>query len=292
MRLKRLICLWLLTSLFGYVSLSANEEKLKVVATHAILGEWVQHIGGDVISLTILVGPEVDAHTFEPLPDQAVALQKADLLIENGLGLEPWLNKLYTASESNAMRFVIANELPLKSQDPHLWLAVNQALLAVDAIQTALTQAMPKHADTFYNNAARYIGELKELEEWIFESVAKIPHSKRNLLTYHDNLFYFAKRYGFADCGSILGTTSTDSPDPSAKQFASLLDRIQQLSIAAIFSDAMSSQQLPNQLAHEAGLPAPVPLYIDNLGKPGSNVDSYIKLMRYNVSNITEALSL
>lgn len=267
------------------------EAKPIIIATHSILGEWVAQVGGADIELNVLVPPESDTHTFEPTPDHAVALNKADLIFENGLHLEePWLSKLIVASQSMGKRIPVGSVISSISEDPHIWLNVDNAIHVIKLIETTLATQDPDHAKGYQERAQRYEDRLKELENWIQATVSPIPLNKRKFITYHDNFGHFAKAYNFNIPGTILSSNTTDTADPAAKQFASLIKLIKKEEIQAIFTDAMSNSTLPEQVARETYLPAPYILYDDALGKPGSSVDSYEKLMRYNVLTIVNAL--
>lgn len=288
-----------------------GEEPLVVVATYSILGDLVTKVGGEHLQVITLVGPNGDAHTFEPTPADSVALTQAALIFENGLAFEPWLDELYSASGATAQRVVVSEGIELLASseeeehdhtgeaehdethgefDPHIWHSVRNAMQMVENIRGALVAADPDHADAYAANAERYLAELTELQEWVQEQVATLPAERRKLVTSHDTFGYFAAAYGFEIIGTAVGAASTEAADPSARELAELVERVKAEAIPAIFAENVANPQLIEQIAEETGAVVGAPLYTDALGAAGSDGDSYIKLMRYNVEKIVSAL--
>lgn len=274
---------------------STNDSRVAVVATFSILGDWVQTIGGDSITLTTLAGAGSDTHTFEPSPTDSVALSHAKLIVEIGLGYESWLDSLYQASNSKAERVVVSQGIQVREleneTDPHLWHNVQNAIKIVETIRDALGAADPQHAQSYNANAEAYLQQLQELDQWIQQEVAKIPSERRKLVTNHDTFGYFAARYGFELVGSALASASTETADPAAAALVALVERIKAEHVPAIFAENVSNPELLQRIAKEAGVTLAPPLYTDALGESGSDGDTYVKMMRYNVTTIVTALS-
>ena len=271
--------------------------QLRVVATHSILGDLVQNVGGNQIELRTLVGPGADAHEFEPSPADGVALAEAVLIFENGLEFETWLDDLYAASGSKATRVVVTEGIePLAAAeddhsalDPHVWHDVTNVMRMVERIRDSLVQADPARADTYTANAVAYLAQLRELDAWIVDQVDTLPVNRRKLVTSHDTFGYFAQRYGFEILGTVLGV-STEVADPSAGDIAELVEDIKAAGVPAIFAENVSNPKLMEQIANEAGVQLAPALYTDALGEPGSAGDTYLKMIRYNVTTIVTAL--
>ena len=282
---------------------AGGNGKLPVVATFSVLGDLVQHVGGDAVTVTTLVGPGGDAHTFEPTPRESTALVDATVVFENGLGFEPWLDDLYAASGSKAARVVVTKNVKTRTAaeeglhdqhadeaDPHVWHDVANTIEMVQTIAEGLASADPAHADAYRANAETYTAELRALDAFIVQQVNSIPAGRRKLVTSHDTFGYFAARYGFELVGTALGSASTEVADPSAAQVAALVQSIKAAGVPAIFAENVSNQQLIDTIANEAGVKVAPPLYTDALGEPGSAGATYIDMMRYNVSTIVTAL--
>jgi zinc/manganese transport system substrate-binding protein len=292
--LRRLYLLGLcLPLLLAACQSAAPSGKLRVVATHSLLGDWVQNVGGDAIDLTVLVPPGGDAHAFAPNAADGAALASAAVVFENGLGFEPWLNDLYSSSASKAARVVVtAGITPLTlgaERDPHVWHDVANVKQMVEAIRAALSQADPANAARYQANADAYTAQLQTLDQWVMSQVQTIPEARRKLVTTHDTFGYFAARYGFTVLGTIL-PTSTEGASPSAQSLAALVETVKAAGVPAVFAENVSSNALLNQVAAEAGVAVVATLYTDALGPPGSDGDTYLKLMRFNVTTIANAL--
>lgn len=286
-----------------------HAHKLNIVATNSIIGNWVKEIANNNANLTILVGADTDNHTFEANPRDGVILSKADIIFENGLGLEFWLNGLYQSSNSKAIRVPLSNHIKslLKNEchgllpcnhghhhhseyDPHTWLSVDNVLIMVQTITDILAAQDPANANSYKENNSRYIDALKKLDAWIFEQIQQIPLPNRKLVTNHDSLAYFANRYGFKIIADVLGSTTTENVEPSASQFANLVKIIRKNKVPAIFGENTQTPVLVNILAKEAHLPQPKLLYIEALSKENGPAKNYIQLMQYNVDVLVESL--
>ena len=277
----------------------ASSGKLNVVATFSILGDLVQTVGGDNIQVHTLVGPDGDTHTYEPIPADGVALAHANLIFENGLGFETWLDKLYTASGSQARRIVVTTGVTTGTitigdeagaTDPHAWQDVTYAMGMVNVIRDTLAAQDPPHAAAYQANATAYLQQLQALDGYIQQQANSLPADRHKLVTNHDALGYFARRYGFQVIGDVLGSISTEASEPSAAEIVKLTEEIKSARVPAIFTENIENDAVINQVAQEAGVKVAPPLYTDALGQPGTPGDSYLKMMRYNIDTIVAAL--
>jgi ABC-type Zn uptake system ZnuABC Zn-binding protein ZnuA len=280
--------------------------KVRVVATYSVLGDLVKNVAGDSAEVVTLVGPDGDAHTFEPTPKDGISLADADVIFENGVGFETWLDKLHSSSKSKAKRVVVTEGLQLREgecnharkpgekheheDDPHVWHDVKNAVHMVGVIRDRLAEADPPNADNYRANAAAYLDRLNALDAWVAAKVATLPKVKRKLVTSHDTFGYFADRHGFEVVGTVLASVSTEASDPSPATFAKLVEEVKRAKVPAIFAENVHNPKLMERLATEAGVKLAPPLFTDALGKPGSEGDTYEKMVRHNVTTIVEAL--
>jgi len=282
--------------------------KVRVVATYSVLGDLVKNVAGDGADVVLLVGPDGDTHTFEPTPKDGVSLAEADVIFENGVGFETWLDKLHSSSRSKAKRVVVTEGLRLLEgeddhdhkngkahkheveHDPHVWHDVKNAIHMVGVIRDKLAEADPPNADKYRANAAAYLDRLNALDAWVVEKVGTLPKEKRKLVTSHDTFGYFAERHGFEVVGSGLESVSTEASDPSPATFAKLVESVKAAKVPALFAENIHNPKLMERLAKEAGVRLAPPLFTDALGKPGSEGDTYEKMIRYNVATIVDAL--
>jgi len=268
----------------------ARADKINVIATISIIGDVVKNVGGDSVNLVTLVGPDGDAHEYEPIPADSVNIAKANIIFENGLHLEHWLDKLYQASGSRAQRVVVSQGVnprvfennPLET-DPHAWQDVTNVILYTQNVRNAFDAIDPTNKSLYDANAQAYIQKLKDLDAWVKERVATIPVDKRKLVTNHDALGYFARAYGFKIIGTVIPSATTEAADPSAKETVDLLNTVKSNGVHAIFSENMANPKLAQTLSQEAGIQIGPELYTDALGPVGSEGETYLKMIKYNV---------
>lgn len=315
--LSLLLCAALLVALALPVGRGAAETRLKVVATFSILGDWIANVAADKVELKVLVGAGSDSHTYEPTPADSAALSDADLIFEIGAEFEPWLEALIESSGTKAKRVVLTEGfelLPFEGEhehdedmhhggegekeddhehehgefDPHVWHDVSLVIQMVERIRDALIEADSANAEAYTLNAAQYIAALGLLDAEILIAVDEIPEARRVLITTHETFAYFGARYGF-EVDSALGVT-TEAADPSAGEIAELIERVKAAGVPAIFADNVTNPRLMEQIAREADVKLAPPLFTDALGEPGSEGETYLKMMRYNLRTIIEAL--
>ncbi len=268
----------------------AHADKINAIATISIIGDVVKNVAGDAVNLVVLVGPNGDAHEYEPIPADSVNIAKADIIFENGLNLEHWSDKLYSASGSKAKRIVVSQGVSQRifennpqETDPHAWQDVTNVILYTQNVRDALVNVDPAHKDLYESNAKSYIQQLQALDAWVKTEVAAIPVDKRKLVTNHDALGYFAKAYGFKIIGAVIPSATTEAADPSAKETADLLNIIKSNGVHAVFSENMANPKLAQTLSKEAGVQVGLELYTDALGPAGSEGETYLKMIKYNV---------
>jgi zinc/manganese transport system substrate-binding protein len=267
------------------------QERLDVVASFSILGDFVKNVGGDKISVTTLVGPNGDVHVYTPAPDDAKKVAAARLLIVNGLGLEGWLPRLLQAAGSKAPIVTASKGVaPLEAgsaTDPHAWQSVANAKIDVANIRDALVDADPADAETFRANAARYLSELDALDAEVRTEVAKIPPERRKVISTHDAFGYFARAYGISFIAPL--GVSTES-EPSARGVAAIITQVKASKIPAVFLENMTDPRLIRQIASETGAKVGGTLFSDALTDEKGDAPTYIALVRHNIKALTSAL--
>ena len=285
------------TALCLVINSAQAAEKLPVTASFSILGDLVRVVGGDKVSVTTLVGADEDAHRFEPKPQDAKNLLKSKLLFVNGLGFEPWTQKLvksagYTGqtvvvSQSVKARFMPAAKGASQETDPHAWQNPSYVMLYVRNIAAALTQADPANASFYQTNSLAYAKELQTLDADAKAQFAAIAADKRKVITSHDAFGYFGAHYGIR---FLAPQGMSTEAEPSAKQVAQFIRQIQTEKTRAVFIENMSSPKLLSQLSKDAGVTVGGTLYVDALSAASGPADSYLKLMRHNVAQLAAGM--
>ena len=275
------------------------QDKPKVVATFSIIGDLVEAVGGDAVSVTTLVGPDGDAHVFEPKPSDVAAVAKADFIVANGLGMEPWLERLTEAADFNGKTVIASADvtpLPFKEEadssgvmpdDPHAFQDLSNGRLYVKTIAAALEAAAPNEAGAIAARAAKLDAEMAVLDADIKAKLAALPAANRRILTSHDAFHYFGKAYGL-DILSIQGV-STET-EPSAADLAQIARQAKSGQVKAIFLENMSNPTLAQTISAEAGLPVGGELVADALTKQDGLAPHYLDMFKYNLAELLKVL--
>ncbi len=274
------------------VAAPAAAQKLEVVASFSILGDMVQEVGGDRIELRTLVGPDAAIHAFEPTTADLRALSKARLFFVNGHALEPWAGRLAKSSGTSATVVVASKGVkPLNRRqdaDPHAWQDARNALVYVDNIAAALSAADSANAAAYAAAARAYAEDLRRLDADIRAAIAKVPASRRRVITTHDAFAYFGAAYGVSFLAP-LGTSTEQQA--SAKSVAALITQIKREKITAVFVENISDPRLVEQIARETGVKIGGKLYSDALSTKDGPAPTYVAMMRHNARLLTAAMA-
>ncbi|WP_375311236.1 metal ABC transporter substrate-binding protein [Bradyrhizobium sp. A5] len=266
-------------------------ERLNVVASFSILGDFVRTIGGDRVNVTTLVGPDSDVHVYTPAPSDAKRIADAKLVIVNGLGLEGWLPRLVQSSGARAQVVTAsAGITPLKlgsAVDPHAWQSVPNVKVYVTDIANALVAADPDDAEFFRAQAKAYLEKLETLDREVREAVAKIPPERRKVISTHDAFGYFAAEYGVQFIAPLGVSTETE---PSARDIAGIIGQIKAQKIPAVFLENISDDRLIRRIATETGVKVGGTLISDGLTGEKGPAPTYIDMVRHNIKALTSAL--
>jgi zinc/manganese transport system substrate-binding protein len=268
------------------------QERLNVVASFSILGDFVRNVGGERVSVTTLVGADGDVHVYTPAPADAKKIAEAKLLVINGFGLEGWLPRLLQAAGSKAPIMIATKGIaPLKlgsDADPHAWQSVVNAKIYVANIRDALVAADPADTEIFRANAENYLGKLDALDREVRQAIARIPQGRRKVISTHDAFGYFAAGYGI-DFIAPLGV-STES-EASARDIARIINQIRNSGIPAVFLENISDPRLMRRISAETGARVGGTLYSDSLTDEKGDAPTYIDMVRHNIKALTSALA-
>jgi len=263
-----------------------------LLTSTTLLADITRNVAGDRIAVHSLLPFGADPHSYQPTPQDAARLSKSTYLIINGAGYETSLEPLLAnAGAETAVIEASVGVNPRKEAgeiDPHMWLDPNNVILYVENIRAALAHYDPDGAAIYQSNADAYVAKLKNLDAWITEQVNQIPIEKRLLVTNHESMGYFADRYNFIVVGTVVGSFSSEA-SPSAQQMAGLIDQIKSSGAHAIFLDTPDNTTLAQQIADETGVRVITDLHLESL-TDGAPAGTYIDMMKYNVTQIVNAL--
>ncbi|MDE0378151.1 MAG: metal ABC transporter substrate-binding protein [Rhodospirillales bacterium] len=309
-------------------SVARSDGPMPVVATFSVLGDMAKRIGGEHVAVTTLVGPDGDAHVYQPTPADARAVSEATILVANGLQFEGWLDRLIDASDFDGMRVVATDGIePIAFDDehddehdngghdehaeaghddeehvegddhdhhhhgafdPHAWQSLGHAVAYVDNITAGLAQADPANAADFYQNRAAYVAEIEALDAEIREIVAGLSADQRIVVTSHDAFQYFGRGYGLTFLAPQGLSTESEA---SAKDVARLIQQIRERGIRAVFIENIGDSRLLEQIADETGAVIGGTLYPDALSGPDGPAPTYLDMMRHNATTLARALA-
>ncbi len=254
-----------------------------VVASFSILGDMVRQLVGEAVELRVLAGPETDAHVFQPRPSEARAIEGAALVIRNGLGFEPWLDRLLRSTGYRGRVVTTTEGITPRGNDPHAWQDVSRARSYAAGIARGLGAVLPPAAV----RAAEYDARLAALDAWVAGEVARVPPERRVVVTSHDAFGYFAARYGVR----VLAPQGiAPNAQPSAAQVAALIRQIRTERVSAVFIEGRGSQAVMERLARDAGISLRGRLYADTLSPPDGPAPTYEAMMRHNLALLVPAM--
>lgn len=293
---------------------AAADRPLRVVASFSILADLAAQVAGPVAEVSALVGPDADAHVFQPSPADVRRLAQADLVIVNGLGFEGWMTRLIGSAGYRGPVLTCSDGLKPRAApveagqdhaghadahgrgaaqggggapDPHAWQDIANARHYVARIRDALVTARPAQAELLRRRAAAYDAELAALDRRIRADFATLAPQQRRVVSSHDAFGYFAAAYGL----EFLAAQSwnTDS-EPSAADIARLIRQIRRQQIRAVFVENVSDARMVQRIARETGAVVGGTLHSDALSAPGGVADSYLKIMSHNAATLLAGL--
>lgn len=294
---------------------TASAAPVEVVASFSILGDMVSQVGGDRVAVTNIVGPNADSHVYEPRPQDAALLGKAQVFFVNGLGFEGWLERLVEATAFEGKVVTVSDGVSThemteeeghdhaheeeghdheddhghhhEGTDPHAWQSLSNGLIYVANIKAALCEIDAEGCPVYTANAEAYSAEIAALDAEVKAAIAAVPEADRKVITTHDAFGYFAEAYGVTFMAPE--GISTDS-EASAADVARLIDQVKQDGVKALFIENMADPRLVQQIAAETGAKLGGSLYSDALSEPGQGAATYLEMFRHNVGLLVPAL--
>ena len=274
-----------------FATSSFATERLKIVASFSILGDMVQNVIGDHADLTTIVGPDADAHVYQPSVADARAVADADVIFVNGMGFETWSDTLIAESGTRAsIHAATIGITPVEVEgeiDPHAWNSLLNGIVYVNNIAAVLSAKMPAHAEAIEQNRAAYVEQLRALDASTKETLATLPLEKRTVVTAHDAFGYLAHAYDMTFLAPIGVDTEAE---PSAKELAILIEQLKSDGAAALFVENITSPALVQQIADETGLSIGGRLFSDALSERGGPATSYLAMFEHNLNTLLSAL--
>lgn len=277
------------------------DDAPRIVVTTNILGDVVRNVVGDEATVTTLMKPNADPHSFEISAQEAAAMESADLLVSNGLGLEEALEQHLERARAAGTPTMVAGDhievLAYASEDaagapdPHFWTDPARVVDVVDALEDELAAVPGIDGAAIAANADRYREELARLDAEMTDAFAAIADERRALVTNHHVFGYLADRYDFRVIGAVIPGGSTLAA-PSAADLRDLASAIEEGGVPTIFAESSQPDRLVQVLADEVGVDVEVvELFTESLSEPGTDADTYLTMMRTNAERIARGLT-
>jgi ABC-type Zn uptake system ZnuABC Zn-binding protein ZnuA len=287
---RRLILLPFLLLVAGCGATATAGDRVAVVATTTQVADLARNVGGTHVHVVQILAPNADPHEYELRPHDVQAVADADLVLRSGGDVDAWLDDAIDGSGTDAPVVDLSRTVPLHGDDPHWWQDPRDAAIAVGEIRAALDRADPSHRAAYDAAARSYTGRIDRLDRAVAACIDRVPAAQRKLVTTHDALGYYARRYGLAVIGTVIPSLSTEG-QPSAGDTAKLIATIRRTGVKAVFAESSVNPQVEEAIADETGAAVGRALWADSLGPAGSDGATYLQSIAANTDAIAEGLS-
>ncbi|WP_173048344.1 metal ABC transporter substrate-binding protein [Nitrospira sp. KM1] len=291
----RVLVMSIISLLAGSSWAGPPQGPLNIVVTIPVLKDLAEQVGGSHVRVTSLLKGYENEHTYSPKPSDLVAVRKARLLFEVGIGLEVWVASLVKNAGSGSLQVVTTSKgIGLirddhghphensESGNPHVWMDPQNAATMMRHITESLIQVDPGHADDYRRNQAAYLTRLDQLQSELAGRVKALKN--RRFVAHHPAWPYLARRFGLQIAGTIQMQSGSE---PSALHMQELIDMMKKEDVKVVVSEIQLSQKLPELLSKETGARVVV---LTTLPGGIPQTDSYLDMLRYNVLQLAYAL--
>ena len=263
----------------------------QVVATTTQMADFARNVAGSRASVTQILAPNTDPHEYEVRPGDVKALAEADLVLRSGGEADAWLGDALSAAGVDSGAVVdVGRAAGLEGDDPHWWQDPARVEKGVSAIRDALVRADPGGAATYRAGASRYLARLRTLDASVRTCLEQVPANQRLLVTSHDALGYYARRYGIRVVGAVIPALTT-AAQPSAGDVAKLVSTIERTGVRTIFAESSVNPKVEQAIARQTGARVGPPLWADSLGPKGSSGATYLGSIAANTRALAEGFT-
>ena len=270
-------------------------EKKQILTTFTVLSDMAKNVAGDRADVDSITKPGAEIHGYEPTPQDLVRLQKADVILDNGLNLEKWAEKLYQnvkdvphVTLTEGIEPMPIAEGPYKDKpNPHSWMSPKNALVYVDAIEKALSDVDRANADYYKKNAENYKAEIKKVDEQLRSTLSELPEANKYLVSCEGAFSYLIRDYGLKEL--YLWPINADAQG-TPQQIKNVVETVKTNSIPAVFCESTVSSKAQEQVASETGAKFSGTFYVDSLSGSDGPTPTYLKLLQYNADVLTHGL--
>lgn len=273
----------------------SDSRKLQVLTTFTVLSDMAENVAGEYADISSITKPGAEIHGYEPTPQDTARMKDADLILDNGMNLEKWAEKLYQNAPdvphvtlTSAITPINIVEGPYKDKpNPHAWMSPANALKYIDAIEQALSKYDAKNAVHYRENAANYKAKVQQLDQTLRREIADLPDSSRYLVTCEGAFSYLTKEYGLKEL--YLWPINADAQG-TPQQIASVVDDVKENDVPVVFCESTVNSKAQEQVAKETGAKFGGVFYVDSLSGSDGPTPTYLQLLEYNVDTFLKAV--
>jgi manganese transport system substrate-binding protein len=281
--------------LAGCAATPSDDGRPVVVTTFSVLADIARNVAGDHVRVESITKVGAEIHGYEPTPGDVRVTASADLILDNGLGLEAWFERFvgeldvpHTVVSDDVDPIPIASDAYAGKPNPHAWMSPIEAKRYVDAMVTAFVELDPAHADDFRANGDAYASELDEVHDELTTGLDSLPAGQRALVTCEGAFSYLARDAGLTE--AYLWPVNAEQQS-TPRQIAEVVEFVEENDVAAVFCESTVSDSAMRQVAGATGAAFGGILYVDSLSLPDGPVPTYLDLLRHDVRTIVSGLS-
>lgn len=274
---------------------NSTPPRKKVLTTFTILADMASNIAGDKVDIASITKPGAEIHHYEPTPSDIVRAENSDLILDSGLGLETWAQRFY-ANVPNVPHITLTEGItpimisggPFDGKpNPHAWMSPTNALIYVDNIRKALTGLDPADAATFTANAQAYSDQIRSVDQYLKQELAKLPPNERVLVSCEGAFSYLTRDYGLGEY--YLWAVNSDQ-EGTPQQIKGVIDEVTANHIPAVFCESTVNDKAQLTVAAQTGARFGGVLYVDSLSQADGPAPTYLALLKLNAQTIVNGL--
>ncbi|NJO77486.1 MAG: metal ABC transporter substrate-binding protein [Cyanobacteria bacterium RM1_2_2] len=270
-------------------------DKKVILTTFTVLADMVRNVAKDQAIVESLTKPGAEVHGYEPTPSDLARAQEADLILDNGLGLERWAERFY-GSVSDVPHVTVSTGIqPLEiteggyrnQPNPHAWMSPRNALVYVENIRKALVEIDPVNEAAYNANAQAYSQQIQAIDQKLQTSLSQLPDHRRYMVTCEGAFTYLIQDYNLKEI--YLWPINSDQ-EGTPQQIRQAIDKVKANQVPIVFCESTVNAEAQKQVAREGGAKFGGIFYVDSLTDASGDAPTYIELLEYNVDTLIKGL--
>ena len=273
----------------------ADNDLPQVLTTFSVLADIAQNVGGEHVEVASITKPGAEIHGYEPTPSDIAKASEADLILENGMGLEAWFAQFIRQADvphaviSEGVETIdITADEGAGMPNPHAWMSPVEAQVYIDNIASSLSELVPEHAADFESNAADYRAQVQQVHESMLADLEGLPETHRALVTCEGAFSYLARDAGLTE-QYIWAVNAEQQATP--RQITAAIEFVRDNRVPAVFCESTVSDAPMQQVVEATGAQFGGVLYVDSLSEPDGPVPTYLDLLMHDTELIVAGLT-